>query len=118
MLQLVFYVCNLLNCFLPKQAPDSKQINEDIKGQMRNIFIDELIRRYRLSATFEMATGTVVPMHTYPESDPVVAFYRKDRDEDLAGQKWNAEADCEYLRKAMKGLGKALNCLLKMYVTK
>ena len=52
-----------------------------------------------------MATGTVVPLHTYPESDPVVAFYRKERDEDLAGQKWNPEADCEYLRKAMKGLG-------------
>lgn len=90
----------------PEPAPDrSKEINADIKGQMRNIFIDELLRRYRVSATFEMATGTVVPMHTYPEGDPVVKFYRKDRDEDLAGQKWNAEADCEYLRKAMKGLG-------------
>ena len=60
-----------------------------------------------------MATGTVVPMHTYTESDPVVKFYRKDRDEDLAGQKWNAEADCEYLRKAMKGLGKVKYCTLK-----
>ena len=73
---------------------------------MRNIFIDELMRRYRLSATFEMATGTVVPLLTYPESDPVVAFYSKERNEELAGEEWNPEADCEYLRKAMKGLGK------------
>lgn len=90
----------------PEQvSTKGKEINEDIKTQMRNIFIDELMRRYRVSGTFEMATGTVVPMHTYPEDDPVVAFYRKERDEDLAGEKWRPEPDCEYLRKAMKGLG-------------
>lgn len=89
----------------PAVGTKCKDIDEDIKGQMRKIFIDELMRRYRLSATFEMATGTVVPLHTYPESDPVVAFYSKERNEELAGEEWNPEADCEYLRKAMKGLG-------------
>ena len=83
-----------------------KEIDDDIKTKMKNIFVDELMRRFRCSATFEMASGTVMPLMTYPETDPVAAFYKKDRDEDLVGEKWNAEADCEYLRKAMRGLGK------------
>ena len=82
-----------------------KEIDDDIKTKMKNIFVDELMRRFRCSATFEMASGTVMPLMSYPETDPVAAFYKKDRDEDLVGEKWNAEADCEYLRKAMRGLG-------------
>ena len=64
------------------------------------------MRRYDVSATFEIANGTVTPMLKYPADDPVVAFYNKERGEDLAGKEWDCEADCEYLRKAMRGLGK------------
>lgn len=92
-----------------QDVPDAKQIDEDIKARMKAIFVEELLRRYAVTSTLEMAQGTVVPMVKYPENDIVVDFYKKERDEDLAGQDWDAEADCEYLRVAMKGAGKHLS---------
>ena len=92
-----------------KQEDDSsskKDIDEQVKAQMKAVFMNELMRRYAVSSTFEVSQGTVVPMMKYPEDDIVVEFYRKERDEDLAGKDWDAEADCEYLREAMRGLGR------------
>lgn len=72
---------------------------------MKQVFVDELIRREKVSGTFEVTEGTVKPFEIYSSSDPVVAWYSKNRGEELSGKKWNCEADCEYLRDAMKGLG-------------
>jgi len=88
-----------------EEQEDKRDIDEEVKERMKMIFIDELSRRYAVSSTFEMAQGTVVPMMKYPEDDIVVAFYKAERDEDLTGKDWDPEADCEYLREAMKGLG-------------
>ena len=96
---------NLLGyCLQP--AEDAKQIDDDIKARMKAIFCDELLRRYAITSTLEMAQGTVVPLVKYPADDIVVDFYKKERDTELAGEDWDAEADCEYLRVAMKGAGK------------
>ena len=44
-------------------------------------------------------------MRVYAQDDPVVIFLQKDEGADLAGQPWDPECDCRYLRKAMKGAG-------------
>ena len=75
---------------------------------MKNNFIDELMRRQDVSGTFELTSGTVVPLDVYTVNDPVAEFYTKERDTDLNGKKWDCEADCEYLRKAMKGMGECV----------
>ncbi|XP_053393126.1 annexin A7-like [Mercenaria mercenaria] len=88
------------------QAREEKPVLDDeVKTKMKNIFIDELLRRYAITSTLEMAQGTVVPLDKYPPDDMVVAFYKEKRDTDLAGEKWYPEADCEYLNVAMKGAG-------------
>ena len=80
--------------------------NVDIKAEIKRMTVDELIRRQRCSGTFELTEGTVKPYPTYDAEDPVAAFYAAERGTDLVGEKWNCEADCEYLRKAMQGLGR------------
>ncbi|XP_071106712.1 annexin-B12-like [Haliotis cracherodii] len=77
----------------------------DIKELMKTRFIDELMRREAVSGTFEMTEGTVKPFMTYPAEDPVVQYYNAERSTDLTDKPWDPEADCEYLRKGMKGLG-------------
>ena len=73
---------------------------------MKHIFIEELMRRYMISSSYEMSNGTIVPMMVYMESDPVVAWKNEQHDSNIAGKKWKAEYDAEYLRFAMKGLGR------------
>lgn len=92
-------------CIAVQEAPDAKEIDEDIKARMKDIFVNELLRRYAITSTLEMAQGTVVPLVKYPADDIVVEFYKKERDTELAGEDWDAEADCEYLREAMRGPG-------------
>ncbi|XP_053393127.1 annexin A5-like [Mercenaria mercenaria] len=88
-----------------EQQPDAKELDEEVKTRMKNFFVDELLRRYAITSTLEMAQGTVVPMVKYHPEDIVVEFYKNERDTDLAGEDWDAEADCEYLNVAMKGPG-------------
>lgn len=85
-----------------QQALDS---SDDLRGQMHQAFVEEMMRRQAVSGTFEMTSGTVVPFDKYDSDDPVCLYYNKERQTDLNQQPWDAEADCEYLRSAMKGLG-------------
>lgn len=96
--------------FLDKKEPEEgvKKIDEDIKAKMKAFFVEELMRRYAITSTFELAVGVIVPMMKYPEDDIVVKFYKEERDTDLAGEDWDPEADCEYLNVAMKGPGETL----------
>ena len=75
---------------------------------MKNFYVEELLRRNAITSTLEMAQGTVVPLVKYFPEDIVVEFYKNERDTDLAGEPWDAEADCEYLNVAMKGPGNSL----------
>ena len=77
---------------------------------MKKVFIDELCRREKVSGTFELTEGTVKPFEKYDQNDPVAKWYHENRGEDLTGKPWNFEADCEYLRDAMKGLGEFGAC--------
>lgn len=80
-------------------------MKEKVREQMKRVFIDELCRREKVSGTFELTEGTVKPFEKYDETDPVTKWYSENRGEDLTDKKWNVEADCEYFRNAMKGLG-------------
>ena len=75
---------------------------------MKKIFIDELMRRQDVSGTFELTSGTVVPLDVYKTDDPVAKSFRNERDTPLGGEPWDPQADCEYLRKAMKGIGECV----------
>ncbi|XP_052786079.1 annexin A4-like isoform X1 [Mya arenaria] len=87
------------------QMDSGNDIDEEVKQRFRSMFVEELMRRYQISGTLEMVQGTVGPLIKYPEDDIVVNFYREERDTELKDQEWDPEADCEYLRAAMKGLG-------------
>ena len=82
--------------------------SEDVKlkEMMRQAFINELLRRQRVSGTFELTEGTVKPFKTYASDDPVADWSRSHDDLDLVGKNWDPESDCKYLRAAMKGIGK------------
>lgn len=101
-----------------EEKPDAKQLDEEVKQKMKNFFIDELMRRYAITSTLEMAQGTVVPLVKYPENDIVVGFYQKERDTNLAGEDWDPEADCEYLRVAMKGAGTTESIITHIVATR
>jgi hypothetical protein len=79
--------------------------NEGIKEKVKQAFINEMMRRQDCNGTFDITQGLVDEYKTYTSDDPVVPYYSKERQCELAGEKWDVEADCEYLRKAMKGLG-------------
>lgn len=56
-----------------QEEQSREEINEEIKQKMKNFFIDELLRRYAITSTLEMAQGTVGPMIKYPPDDIVVS---------------------------------------------
>ncbi|KAH3873321.1 hypothetical protein DPMN_036553, partial [Dreissena polymorpha] len=99
-------------------AENKKQLDEEVKKKMKSMFVNELMRRYVITATLEMAQGTVGPLVKYPADDMVVAFYKKERDTELAGQDWDPEADCEYLRVAMKGAGTTESIITHIVATR
>lgn len=47
----------------------------------------------------------------YDAGDPVTKWFKKDKKQDIAGEEWDPQYDCEYLDKAMAGAGKY--CLYK-----
>uniref|UniRef100_K1QM99 Annexin A4 n=1 Tax=Magallana gigas TaxID=29159 RepID=K1QM99_MAGGI len=75
-----------------------------LKEKLRSVYIDELMRRLKVSGTLDITEGTIGFYHTYGPTDPVVEFMAT-KDEDLTKKKWNAEYDVQYLRSAMRGLG-------------
>ncbi|XP_064624237.1 annexin A5-like [Lineus longissimus] len=104
----------------PKKPVTSEQIaaNTDIKAEIKRMTVDELIRRQTCSGTFELTEGTVKPSPKYAAEDPVVKFYSTERSTDLVGKPWDSEADCEYLRKAMKGLGTNEDAIIHVVATR
>lgn len=101
-----------------KAGEGGQQIDDDIKDKMKNIFIDELMRRYQITSTFERVSGTVHPFVKYTEDDLVVKFHKAHKHSlDITGEDWNPEYDLEYMCEAIKGLGKfSLNILLRKYL--
>ncbi|KAL8603600.1 hypothetical protein ACOMHN_022552 [Nucella lapillus] len=89
----------------PQPDISEEEMREKVRARMKQVFIDELHRRERVSGTFEVTEGTVCPFSKYDAEDPVAKWYNENRGDDLTGRKWDCEADCEYLRDAMKGLG-------------
>ncbi|XP_050400567.1 annexin A7 [Patella vulgata] len=82
-----------------------EDMKEKMKVMMKETFVKELVRRERVSGTFEMTSGTVKPLEKYEAGDPVVEWYNTERGEDLTDKPWSKDADCEYLNEAMKGAG-------------
>ena len=79
-----------------------------LKEKLRSVYIDELMRRLKVSGTLDITEGTIGYYHSYDPEDPVVK-YMASRDEDILKKKqpnWKAEYDVQYLRDAMKGLGR------------
>lgn len=101
-----------------EKAENKQQLNEEVKSKMKNMFIDELLRRYAITSTLEMAQGTVAPFLKYPSDDIVVGYYKKERNTDLTGEEWNPEADCEYLRFSMKGAGTTESIITHIVATR
>ncbi|XP_070185504.1 annexin-B12-like [Littorina saxatilis] len=89
----------------PQPDISEEDMKAKVREQMQRVFIDELCRREAVSGTFEMTEGSVKPLFKYDAEDPVASWYNENRGEDISGKKWNCEADCEYMRDAMKGLG-------------
>lgn len=89
----------------PQPEISEENMKEIVRERMKQAFVDELIRRERVSGTFEMTEGTVKPFTQYDRNDPVVAWYEKTKGCELAGKSWDCEVDCEYFNAAMKGLG-------------
>ena len=83
------------------------QIKETVKEEMKKMFVMEMMRRQRVSGTFEVTEGTVKPFKVYISGDPVAEWYEKNRGMSVINKPWDAECDCEYLRTAMKGLGQS-----------
>uniref|UniRef100_A0A1I8HSY7 Annexin n=1 Tax=Macrostomum lignano TaxID=282301 RepID=A0A1I8HSY7_9PLAT len=103
----------------PAPPPQDEVAKSDtLKAEIKKMFVDELMRRLSVSGTFEITEGTVKPFGNYPADDPVADFYRKERSQDLADKPWDPEADCEYLRKAMKGLGTDEDAIIHVVATR
>ena len=47
------------------------------------------------------------PFKKYDSEDPVTKWFNKEKSQDLAGESWDALNDCEFLDKAMAGLGES-----------
>ncbi|XP_074647782.1 annexin-B12-like [Tubulanus polymorphus] len=77
----------------------------DLREEIRNNFIDEMMRRQDISGTFEITQGTVRAFVNYGVNDPVNLWSQKELKVDITDKPWDAETDCEYLRAAMKGAG-------------
>ncbi|XP_059158665.1 annexin A7-like [Physella acuta] len=90
-----------------KQVPtlSEEAIKQTLKEEMKRVFVAELLRRQKVSGTFDMTEGTVKPFKKYETGDPVAEWYLKNRSMSMVGKAWDPECDCEYLRAAMKGLG-------------
>ncbi|KAL4240838.1 hypothetical protein ACF0H5_001625 [Mactra antiquata] len=101
-----------------EEDTSGKTIDDDIKDKMKKFYVDELMRRYAITSTFELANGVVCPMMKYPPEDMVVTFYKEERDTDLAGEDWDPEADCEYLNVAMKGPGTTESIITHIVATR
>ena len=64
-----------------------------------------MMRRQDLSGTFEITQGTVSPFGQYDEEDLVAMWHSGEKSCDICGEDWDAEYDCEYIRKAIRGWG-------------
>ncbi|KAH9504037.1 Annexin A7 [Bulinus truncatus] len=82
-----------------------EEIKAAVKEEMKRVFVTELLRRQKVSGTFDMTEGTVKPFKKYDPGDPVAEWYQKHRNLNVTNKLWDPECDCEYLRAAMKGLG-------------
>ena len=109
-LVIVIFIYNFdyFAAFQDLQDRVTRKLDSDVelKARLKEIFVEELTRRMDFSGTFEITQGTVKKLVKYPGDDPVTVFYQSEREEDLTGKAWDREADCEYLRKSMRGMGK------------
>lgn len=81
-------------------------VRSAVKEEMKKMFVAELLRRQKVSGTFEVTEGTVKPFKMYVQGDPVAHWYAHvNIGESLVDEPWSAEHDSEYLRAAMKGAG-------------
>lgn len=104
----------------PSSAPrlSEEEIKQTLKEEMKRVFVAELMRRQKVSGTFDMTEGTVKPFKRYDNGDPVAEWYLKNRGQNVTGKPWDPECDCEYLRAAMKGLGTNDDALIHVVSTR
>lgn len=95
-----------------------EEMKEKVREQMKLVFINELIRREKVSGTFELTEGTIKPYVKYDADDPVTKWYIHQGEEDITGKKWHFEPDCRYLRDAMKGLGTNDDAIIHVVATR
>ncbi|CAL1530177.1 unnamed protein product [Lymnaea stagnalis] len=95
-----------------------EEIKQTLKEEMKRVFVVELMRRQKVSGTFDMTEGTVKPFKKYDNGDPVAEWYLKNRGQNVTGKPWDPECDCEYLRAAMKGLGTNDDALIHVVSTR
>ncbi|KAK7507185.1 hypothetical protein BaRGS_00001120 [Batillaria attramentaria] len=100
----------------PQPDISEEELKEKVRAQMRTAFINELVRREKVSGTFELTEGTVKPFVAYDDNDPVAEWYKTERGGEL--KKWDCEADCEYLNDAMKGLGTNDDAIIHVVATR
>lgn len=102
----------------PQPEISEEEMKEKVREQMKRVFFDELIRREKVSGTFELTEGTVKPYVKYDAGDPVTKWYTQQGEDDITGKKWHCEPDCRYLRDAMKGLGTNDDAIIHVVATR
>jgi annexin A7/11 len=90
-----------------RAAELQKRLEEDsgMKDELKQRFVQELMRRQEVSGTFEETMGTVFPFHKYDEEDPCAAWFNSEKGQDINGEDWDPLYDAEYLRNGIKGWG-------------
>ncbi|XP_061174954.1 annexin A5-like [Saccostrea echinata] len=76
-----------------------------LKERLRTTYIDELMRRLKVSGTLDITQGTIGAYARYEPEDPVFKFMASKGEDLSENPKWDPECDVQYLRDAMKGLG-------------
>ncbi|KAJ8317896.1 hypothetical protein KUTeg_002987 [Tegillarca granosa] len=107
---------------IKKKVKATEKINEKVQEdpsileQYRDMYAAELQKRFELYGTLEPTEGTIKPLDTYSNEDPVFLYTLETEEFEL--EKWDPEYDCIYLKNAMDGAGTNEEAIINVITTR
>lgn len=108
-----------------KKAKKKAKIAEKIAGlsdeqreELKKKYVARLKDHLDKYNSLEPTTGTVKAYLKYTEDDPVVPFIDEFDGTKAAGESWDSEYDCIYLKEAMDGLGTNEDAIIHVVTTR